>query len=65
MASDEEVDESYAGEDDLDETGGQVSNVNQQVDGSSDAEESQRLEEDDDYEPEERKKKEREKTKST
>lgn len=31
------------GEDDLDETGGQVSNVNQQVDGSSDAEESQRL----------------------
>ncbi|XP_016921973.2 chromodomain-helicase-DNA-binding protein Mi-2 homolog isoform X1 [Apis cerana] len=57
MASDEEIDESYAGEDDLDETGGQVSNVNQQVDGSSDAEESQRLEEDDDYEPEERKKK--------
>ncbi|XP_017876015.1 chromodomain-helicase-DNA-binding protein Mi-2 homolog isoform X4 [Ceratina calcarata] len=57
MASDEEVDESYAGEDDLDETSGQVSNVNQQVDGSSDAEESQRLEEDDDYEPEERKKK--------
>lgn len=57
MASDEEVDESYAGEDDLDETGGQVSTVGQPVDGSSDAEESQRLEEDDDYEPEERKKK--------
>ncbi|EGI69818.1 Chromodomain-helicase-DNA-binding protein Mi-2-like protein [Acromyrmex echinatior] len=41
----------------MDETGGQVSNVGQQVDGSSEAEESQRLEEDDDYEPEERKKK--------
>jgi len=27
----------------MDETGGQVSNVGQQVDGSSDAEESQRL----------------------
>ncbi|XP_048269214.1 chromodomain-helicase-DNA-binding protein Mi-2 homolog isoform X4 [Bombus terrestris] len=48
---------SFDGEDDIDETGGQVSNINQQVDGSSDAEESQRLEEDDDYEPEERKKK--------
>ncbi|XP_011698832.1 PREDICTED: chromodomain-helicase-DNA-binding protein Mi-2 homolog [Wasmannia auropunctata] len=57
MASDEEVDENFAGEDDMDETGGQISTVGQQVDGSSDAEESQRLEEDDDYEPEERKKK--------
>lgn len=57
MASDEEVEESYAGEDDLDETGGQVSNISQQVDGSSDAEKSPILEEDDDYEPEERKKK--------
>lgn len=27
----------------MDETGGQISNVGQQVDGSSDAEESQRL----------------------
>lgn len=33
----------FLGEDDMDETGGQISNVNQQVDGSSDAEESQRL----------------------
>lgn len=33
----------FLGEDDMDETGGQVSNVGQQVDGSSDAEESQRL----------------------
>lgn len=33
----------FSGEDDMDETGGQVSNVGQQVDGSSDAEESQRL----------------------
>lgn len=29
-----------SGEDDLDETGGQVSNISQQVDGSSDAEKS-------------------------
>ncbi|XP_015590348.1 chromodomain-helicase-DNA-binding protein Mi-2 homolog isoform X4 [Cephus cinctus] len=57
MASDEEVDESYAGEDDVDESGVPVSTTGQPVDGSSDAEESQRLEEDDDYEPEERKKK--------
>ncbi|XP_066585962.1 chromodomain-helicase-DNA-binding protein Mi-2 homolog isoform X3 [Prorops nasuta] len=56
MASDEEVDESYAAEDDMEETGGHVSNVTQAIDGSSDAEESQRVE-DDDYEPEERKKK--------
>lgn len=33
----------FLGEDDMDETGGQISNVGQQVDGSSDAEESQRL----------------------
>lgn len=33
----------FSGEDDVDETGGQMSNVGQQVDGSSDAEESQRL----------------------
>lgn len=33
----------FLGEDDMEETGGQVSNVGQQVDGSSDAEESQRL----------------------
>jgi len=33
----------FSGEDDMDETGGQISNVGQQVDGSSDAEESQRL----------------------
>lgn len=33
----------FPGEDDMDETGGQISNVGQQVDGSSDAEESQRL----------------------
>lgn len=31
------------GEDDIEETGGQVTNVTQPVDGSSDAEESQRL----------------------
>ncbi|XP_043469159.1 chromodomain-helicase-DNA-binding protein Mi-2 homolog isoform X2 [Leptopilina heterotoma] len=57
MASDEEVDENYAGEDDLEESSGPVAKVGQQIDGSSDAEESQRQEEDDDYEPEERKKK--------
>lgn len=33
----------FLGEDDMEETGGQISNVAQQVDGSSDAEESQRL----------------------
>lgn len=33
----------FLGEDDMEETGGQISNVGQQVDGSSDAEESQRL----------------------
>lgn len=33
----------FLGEDDMDETGAQISNVGQQVDGSSDAEESQRL----------------------
>ncbi|XP_011300303.1 chromodomain-helicase-DNA-binding protein Mi-2 homolog [Fopius arisanus] len=57
MASDEEVEESYAGEDDVEESSAAVANVAQPLDGSSDAEESQRLEEDDDYEPEERKKK--------
>ncbi|XP_015124257.1 chromodomain-helicase-DNA-binding protein Mi-2 homolog isoform X4 [Diachasma alloeum] len=57
MASDEEVEESYAGEDDVEESNATVANVAQPLDGSSDAEESQRLEEDDDYEPEERKKK--------
>ncbi|XP_014214280.1 chromodomain-helicase-DNA-binding protein Mi-2 homolog isoform X2 [Copidosoma floridanum] len=57
MASDEEVDENFAGEDEVEETGNQVSSVGQPVEGSTDAEESQRLEEDDDYEPEERKKK--------
>ncbi|XP_012269327.2 chromodomain-helicase-DNA-binding protein Mi-2 homolog isoform X2 [Athalia rosae] len=58
MASDEEVDESFAGEEEADEAGVAVPNAGQPVgEGSSDAEESQRLEEDDDYEPEERKKK--------
>lgn len=33
----------FLGEDDMEETGGQISNVGQPVDGSSDAEESQRL----------------------
>lgn len=33
----------FLGEDDMEETGGQIPNVGQQVDGSSDAEESQRL----------------------
>lgn len=33
----------FLGEDDMEETAGQISNVGQQVDGSSDAEESQRL----------------------
>lgn len=56
MASDEEVDESFAGEDEVEETGNQVSSAGQPIEGSSEAEESQRLE-DDDYEPEERKKK--------
>ncbi|XP_034949736.1 chromodomain-helicase-DNA-binding protein Mi-2 homolog isoform X2 [Chelonus insularis] len=57
MASDEEVEDNYAGEDDVDETTTTVPAINPPLDGSSDAEESQRLEEDDDYEPEERKKK--------
>ncbi|KAK0098849.1 hypothetical protein PV326_001415 [Microctonus aethiopoides] len=57
MASDDEVDENYAAEDDVEETAAPVAVVNPPLDGSSDAEESQRLEEDDDYEPEERKKK--------
>ncbi|XP_008217034.1 chromodomain-helicase-DNA-binding protein Mi-2 homolog isoform X4 [Nasonia vitripennis] len=57
MASDEEVDESFAGEDEVEESGNQVSSAGQAVEGSSDAEDAQRLEEDDDYEPEERKKK--------
>ncbi|XP_044007966.1 chromodomain-helicase-DNA-binding protein Mi-2 homolog isoform X3 [Aphidius gifuensis] len=56
MASDDEVDENYGGEEDVDETAATVANVNPPLDGSSDAEDPQRLE-DDDYEPEERKKK--------
>ncbi|XP_046412635.1 chromodomain-helicase-DNA-binding protein Mi-2 homolog isoform X1 [Neodiprion pinetum] len=58
MASEEEVDETFAGEEEADEAGVAIPNTGQPVaEGSSDAEESQRLEEDDDYEPEERKKK--------
>ncbi|XP_058807759.1 chromodomain-helicase-DNA-binding protein Mi-2 homolog isoform X2 [Phymastichus coffea] len=57
MASDEEVDESFAGEDEVEDTGNQVSNAGQTVEGSTDNEEAPRVEEDDDYEPEERKKK--------
>ncbi|KAL7288976.1 hypothetical protein TKK_0016934 [Trichogramma kaykai] len=55
MASDEEVDESFAGEDEVEESGAQVAGAH--VEGSTDAEENPRPEEDDDYEPEERKKK--------
>jgi len=33
----------FSGEDDMDETTGQIPNVGQQLDGSTDAEESQRL----------------------
>lgn len=33
----------FAGEDDMEETTGQIPNVAQQLDGSTDAEESQRL----------------------
>ncbi|XP_043270703.1 chromodomain-helicase-DNA-binding protein Mi-2 homolog isoform X3 [Venturia canescens] len=56
-ASDEEVEESYAGEEDAEEGATATAGATVPVDGSSDAEESQKLEEDDDYEPEERKKK--------
>ncbi|XP_057326451.1 chromodomain-helicase-DNA-binding protein Mi-2 homolog isoform X2 [Microplitis mediator] len=57
MASDEEVEDNYAGEEDVDESSTQVTAVNPPPEGSSDAEDAQRPEEDDDYEPEERKKK--------
>jgi len=33
----------FSGEDDMDETSGQIPNIGQQLDGSTDAEESQRL----------------------
>ncbi|XP_044598815.1 chromodomain-helicase-DNA-binding protein Mi-2 homolog isoform X3 [Cotesia glomerata] len=57
MASDEEVEDNYAGEEEVDESNAQVTAVNPLPEGSSDAEDAQRPEEDDDYEPEERKKK--------
>ncbi|XP_074103378.1 chromodomain-helicase-DNA-binding protein Mi-2 homolog isoform X3 [Cotesia typhae] len=57
MASDDEVEDNYAGEEEVDESNAQVTAVNPPPEGSSDAEDAQRPEEDDDYEPEERKKK--------